>query len=195
MKLHELTPPAGSHRKNQRIGRGIAAGQGKTSGKGQKGQKSRTGSSIPRTFEGGQLPLTQRLPKLRGFNNKWRKEYAVVNVGKLKKFDAGSTVDLPALIAGHVVPRGSERVKLLSEGELSIALTVKVDRASAKAVAAVEAAGGKVEITEAPRERRQRKGRNKKGSAATTTSGTSGAAAAETAETTTEESGSEGTDA
>ena len=197
MKLHELTPPAGSHRKNQRIGRGIAAGQGKTSGKGQKGQKSRTGSSIPRVFEGGQLPLTQRLPKLRGFNNKWRKEYAVVNVGKLKKFDAGSTVDLPALIAGHVVPRGSERVKLLSEGELSVALTVKVDRASAKAVAAVEAAGGKVELTEAPREHRHRDRRKKKGGKAPATTAAAEAPAEAKAESapTTEESGSGGTDA
>ena len=187
MKLHELSPAPGSHRKNQRIGRGIAAGQGKTSGKGQKGQKSRTGSSIPRVFEGGQLPLTQRLPKLRGFHNKWRKEYAVVNLGKLKKFPAGSIVDLPALIAGKVVPRGSERVKLLADGELSHAVNVKVDRASAKAVAAVEAAGGSVEITEAPRERRVRNHKNKKGSANTAK------AATETEETPAEKPAAEDT--
>src|SRR5579872_6572011 len=104
-------------RSAKRVGRGIAAGQGKTAGKGTKGQKARTGSSIPRVFEGGQLPLTQRLPKLRGFHNKWRHEYAVVNLGKLQRFDAGSLVDLPALVALRLVPRGSERVKVLGGGE------------------------------------------------------------------------------
>jgi large subunit ribosomal protein L15 len=151
MKLHELTPARGSRRQRQRVGRGIAAGQGKTSGKGQKGQKSRTGSSIPRVFEGGQLPLTQRLPKLRGFNNKWRKEYAAVNIGKLARFEKDAVVDLAALIKSGIVRRGAERVKLLGTGELKHALTVRIDRASAAARKAVETAGGKLEITEEPR--------------------------------------------
>jgi large subunit ribosomal protein L15 len=151
MKLHELTPAPGSHRKRQRVGRGISAGQGKTSGKGQKGQKSRTGSSIPRVFEGGQLPLTQRLPKLRGFNNKWRKEYAAVNIGKLSRFEKGSVVDLAALIGSGIIRRGTERAKLLGTGTLKHALTVKIDRVSASARQAVEAAGGTVEVTEAPK--------------------------------------------
>jgi large subunit ribosomal protein L15 len=151
MKLHELTSPPGSRRKRQRVGRGISAGQGKTSGKGQKGQKSRTGSSIPRVFEGGQLPLTQRLPKLRGFNNKWRKEYASVNVGKLASFEKGAVVDLATLIKNGIVRRGTERAKLLGTGELKKALTVRIDRASATARKAVEAAGGTLEVTEAPR--------------------------------------------
>ena len=151
MKLHELTPARGSHRARQRVGRGIAAGQGKTSGKGQKGQKSRTGSSIPRVFEGGQLPLTQRLPKLRGFHNKWRKEYAAVNIGKLSRFEKGAIVDLAALIEKGIIRRGTERAKLLGTGELKHALTVKIDRASDKARNAIEAAGGTLELTEAPR--------------------------------------------
>jgi large subunit ribosomal protein L15 len=151
MKLHELAPAPGSHRGRQRVGRGIAAGQGKTSGKGQKGQKSRTGSSIPRVFEGGQLPLTQRLPKLRGFNNKWRKEYAAVNLGKLARFEKDAVVDLAALIEKGIIRRGTERAKLLGTGELKYALTVRINRASATARKAIESVGGKLEITEQPK--------------------------------------------
>ena len=162
MKLHELVPPKGSRRPKQRIGRGMGAGQGKTSGKGQKGQKSRTGSSIPRTFEGGQLPLTQRLPKLRGFHNKWRQEYAAVNLGKLSRFEKGSTVDLAALIKAGVVRSNTKRAKLLAAGTLEHALTIRIDKASVAARAAVEALGGTVEVTEEPKTRRVRKAKKAK---------------------------------
>jgi len=168
MRLHELTPARGSRQRRQRVGRGIAAGQGKTSGKGQKGQKSRTGSSIPRVFEGGQLPLTQRLPKLRGFNNKWRKEYAAVNIGKLARFEKGAVVDLAALIKNGIVRRGTERAKLLGTGELKKSLTVRIDRASDAARKAVEAAGGTLEVTEAPRAPKVYKAKKTKKAAAAT---------------------------
>ena len=148
MKLHELHPASGSRQKPKRVGRGIAAGQGKTAGRGQKGQFSRSNPGLPKGFEGGQMPLSQRLPKLRGFHNKWRKELVVVNVAKLNRFEAGSVVDAAALRAAGLVDRARHGVKLLSAGELRVALTVRVHRASASARAAVEKAGGRVELLE-----------------------------------------------
>jgi len=151
MKLHDLHPAPGSRRGRKRVGRGIAAGQGKTAGRGQKGQFSRSKPGLPRGFEGGQMPLTQRLPKLRGFHNRWRKELATVNVGKLNRFEAGSVVDADALRAAGLIDRARHGVKLLSAGELRVALTVRVHRASAAARAAVEKAGGRIELLEAPK--------------------------------------------
>jgi large subunit ribosomal protein L15 len=146
VKLHELHPAPGSRRSRTRVGRGISAGQGKTAGRGQKGQFSRSSVGLPRGFEGGQMRLSQRLPKLRGFHNRWRREYAVVNLGKLNRFEAGSVVDAEALRARGLIGPARDGVKLLAAGGLSRALTVRVTRASAAARAAVEAAGGRVEL-------------------------------------------------
>ena len=151
MKLHELRPAPGSRKTRQRVGRGISSGQGKTSGRGQKGQKSRSSVGLPMGFEGGQLPLAQRMPKLRGFHNKFRKEYAIVNIGKLGTFGANSVVDLAAVIDAGLVARRSPRFKILGAGKLTVALTVRVDRVSKSARLAIEGAGGAVETLEPDR--------------------------------------------
>jgi large subunit ribosomal protein L15 len=146
MKLHELKPAPGSRSKRQRIGRGIGAGKGKTSGRGQKGQGSRSSVGLPVGFEGGQMPLTQRLPKLRGFHNKWRKEYAVVNVGKLDRFESGSVVDAHVLAEAGLIAKRAKAVKVLAAGRLRTPVVLRVDRVSAAARASVEAAGGAIEL-------------------------------------------------
>jgi large subunit ribosomal protein L15 len=146
VKLHELRPAPGSRRPRTRVGRGISAGGGKTAGRGQKGQYARSSVGLPMGFEGGQMRLSQRLPKLRGFHNRWRKQLAVVNVGKLNRFEAGSVVDAEALRARGLIGPARDGVKLLAAGGLSRSLTVRVARASAAARAAVEAAGGRVEL-------------------------------------------------
>ena len=151
MKLHELGPAKNSQRSRKRIGRGISAGQGKTSGRGQKGQRSRSSVGLPVGFEGGQLRMTQRLPKLRGFHNRWRKEYVVVNVGKLARFERDSVVDAAALAEAGVIARASQRVKVLAAGELRTPLQLRVHRISTAARRAVEAAGGSVELLEPPK--------------------------------------------
>ncbi len=148
MKLHELSPAKGSHRPRKRVGRGMGAGQGKTSGRGQKGQGSRSSVGLPVGFEGGQMPLKQRLPKLRGFHNHWRREFVVVNLGKLGRFEQGSVVDPDVLTEAGLIPRASSPVKVLAAGKLGHALTLRVHRISAGARAAVEAAGGSVELLE-----------------------------------------------
>jgi large subunit ribosomal protein L15 len=146
VKLHELSPAKGSRKTRQRVGRGHGAGQGKTSGRGQKGQGSRSSVGLPAGFEGGQMPLKQRLPKLRGFHNRWRHEFVVVNLGKLARFDKDSVVDADALTEAGLIPRASSPVKVLAAGHLGHALTLRVDRISGAARAAVEAAGGSVEL-------------------------------------------------
>jgi len=148
MKLHELRPAHGSRTRSKRVGRGISAGQGKTSGRGQKGQGSRSSVGLPTGFEGGQMPLTQRLPKLRGFHNKWRKEYVVVNIGKLNRFESGATVDGDALASAGLIAKPGARVKVLAAGAVTTPLTVRVHRISKAARQAVEAAGGTVELLE-----------------------------------------------
>lgn len=150
MRVHELHSPPGARREGRRIGRGIAAGQGKTSGRGQKGAGARAGAKVPRGFEGGQMKITQRLPKLRGFANRWRTDYAAVNVGKLNRFPDGSIVDGAALAAKGLLSHPTERAKLLAAGVVRVAVTVRVHRASPAARRAVEAAGGRVEILETP---------------------------------------------
>ncbi len=150
MKLHELHPVPGSRTARTRVGRGISAGQGKTSGRGQKGAGSRKGSNLPRGFEGGQLPLAQRTPFLRGFTNRWRHEYAVVNIGKLNRFTKDSVVDGVALATLGLLAHPTDFVKVLGAGKLKVAITLRVHRASAAATAAVEAAGGHVELLEDP---------------------------------------------
>ena len=142
MKLHELTPSEGSRFSRRRIGRGDSSGQGKTSGRGQKGQKAR--GKVRVGFEGGQMPLYRRIPK-RGFTNINRKEYAVVNLDGLNRFDDGAEVTLESLKEAGLVKKSSA-VKVLGNGKLNKKLTVKASKFSATAVAAIEAAGGKTEV-------------------------------------------------
>jgi large subunit ribosomal protein L15 len=146
VKLHELSPSRGSRKTRKRVGRGHGAGQGKTSGRGQKGQGSRSSVGLPTGFEGGQMPLKQRLPKLRGFHNRWRREFVVVNLGKLGRFEAGSVVDADVLTEAGLIPRASSPIKVLAAGTLAHALTLRVDRISGAARTAVEAAGGTIEL-------------------------------------------------
>lgn len=142
MKLHELTSSEGSRFSRRRIGRGDSSGQGKTSGRGQKGQKAR--GKVRVGFEGGQMPLYRRIPK-RGFTNINRKEYAVVNLDGLNRFDDGAEVTPESLKEAGLVKKSSA-VKVLGNGKLNKKLTVKASKFSATAVAAIEAAGGKTEV-------------------------------------------------
>lgn len=145
MKLHDLKPTPGSKKKNKRVGRGIAAGQGKTAGRGTKGQRSRTGRGIKPYFEGGQLPLVRRLPHTRGFKNIWRVDYEVVNLDTLdRKFEAGAEVTPEALVERGLVHH-LEHVKVLGDGMLSKALNVKAHAFSASAKEKITAAGGQAE--------------------------------------------------
>ena len=145
MKLHHLRPPEGSKKRKIRVGRGESGRRGKTAGRGTKGLKAR--SKVRRGFEGGQMPLQRRMPKLPGFKNPNRVEYIVLNVGRLSEFDAGSTVTIDDLRArGLVKHRGL--VKVLGEGEIDRALTVKAHAFSQGAVEKIQAAGGTVEVVE-----------------------------------------------
>ncbi|MBU0513238.1 MAG: 50S ribosomal protein L15 [Proteobacteria bacterium] len=146
MKLNELAPPKGSRRKRKRVGRGPGSGWGTTSGRGDKGQNSRSGGGVPEWFEGGQMPLARRLPK-RGFTNIFRHKYAVVNLRDLGRFEADAVVDLAALRRAGLVKGACDGVKVLAQGDLTVSLTLKVDKISAAAKAKVEAAGGSVEVT------------------------------------------------
>jgi large subunit ribosomal protein L15 len=146
MKLHDLQPAPGSKKRKKRVGRGIAAGQGKTAGRGTKGQLARSGGGKGPYFEGGQLPLVRRLPYRRGFTNIWRVEYAEVNVERLDKFAEGSEVTPQALYEAGVIKSASEPVVILARGELDRPLMVKAHRFSAGARAKIEAAGGTVEV-------------------------------------------------
>ncbi|MDD6276122.1 MAG: 50S ribosomal protein L15 [Clostridia bacterium] len=146
MKLHELSPVAGSTKERKRIGRGAGSGQGKTAGKGHKGQKARAGRGMRPGFEGGQMPLQRRLPK-RGFNNIFRKEIVAVNVSSLEaKFDNGAVVDVNALANAGLVKNSFDGVKILGNGELSKKLTVKANAFSESAKQKIEAAGGIAEV-------------------------------------------------
>lgn len=146
MKLHELSPVDGSKKSVKRIGRGHGSGWGKTSGKGHKGQKARSGGSIRPGFEGGQMPLQRRVPK-RGFNNIFRKKIVALNLKQLEaKFDNGAVVDTEALRNAGLVKNSFDGVKILGNGELTKSLTVKVDGFSAAAKEAIEKAGGKAEV-------------------------------------------------
>ena len=148
MKLHELSPNAGSRKRRKRVGRGDSSGLGKTAGRGEKGQKSRTGSSIRPFFEGGQIPLFRRLPK-RGFNSPDHIEYTLVNLNILEdNFAAGDVVDAESLRAKNLLGKTERMIKILANGEITKALTVKADKFSAAARAKIEAVGGKVEVTE-----------------------------------------------
>tara|TARA_Y100001934_G_C11980279_1_gene598268 strand:- start:3 stop:449 length:447 start_codon:yes stop_codon:yes gene_type:complete len=144
-ELSKLKPAAGSTRKKNRVGRGPGSGNGKTAGKGHKGQNARSGGGVKVHFEGGQMPLYRRLPKF-GFKNPFRTEYEVVNLSDLGRFDDGASVGKEQLIEAGLAHKGN-LVKLLANGEISKKLTISVDKASKAAVAKVEAAGGTVEVT------------------------------------------------
>jgi len=171
MKLHDLRPATGSHHARKRVGRGIAAGGGKTAGRGTKGQKARAGASIPAWFEGGQTPLQQRIPKLHGFRNRFRVEYEVVNLGRIaalvdagifepgdapgaKKAGSGNaapiTINQEILRAAGLVSTLKKPLKVLGNGDLSAALFVVADAFSRSAVTKIEAAGGSVQVLEVP---------------------------------------------
>ncbi|HQI01600.1 MAG TPA: 50S ribosomal protein L15 [Deltaproteobacteria bacterium] len=144
MNLSNLTPAPGS-KKIKRVGRGNASGRGGTSGRGHKGQKARSGASVPGWFEGGQMPIYRRLPK-RGFKNPFRREYAVINIKDLADFEAGSVVDLAALKLKGKIRSSDMSVKLLAQGDIAVALTVRLDKASQSALDKIVKAGGSFEV-------------------------------------------------
>ncbi|MGN0678987.1 MAG: 50S ribosomal protein L15 [Oscillospiraceae bacterium] len=146
MKLHELQPAEGSVKDVKRIGRGHGSGNGKTAGKGHKGQKARSGGSIRPGFEGGQMPLQRRMPK-RGFNNIFAKEYAEVNVSVLEqRFEDGAVVDAEALLASGAIKDAKDGIKVLGNGDITKKLTVKAAKFTASAQEKIEKAGGKAEV-------------------------------------------------
>ncbi|MDQ0272598.1 50S ribosomal protein L15 [Cytobacillus purgationiresistens] len=145
MKLHELKPAEGSRQERKRKGRGIGSGNGKTAGKGHKGQNARSGGGVRLGFEGGQTPLFQRLPK-RGFTNIHRKEFAVVNLDALNRFEDGAEISPELLIETGVVSNEKAGIKILAKGNVEKKLTVKAHKFSAAAKEAIEAAGGKAEV-------------------------------------------------
>lgn len=145
MKMHELQPAPGSTHATKRLGRGIGSGQGKTAGKGHKGQKARSGGGVRRGFEGGQMPMYRRMPK-RGFTNIFKKEYVVLNVRDLERFNSGDVVSYESLFEIGLIKTIRDGVKILGTGELTKALTVKVDKVSQAAADKIVAAGGKVEV-------------------------------------------------
>ena len=144
MKLNQLSPAEGSAKAAWRKGRGPGSGNGKTAGKGHKGQNARSGGGVRPGFEGGQLPLYRKLPK-RGFNNRFAVNYAIVNVEALNAFDNGAVVDAAALKAAKIVRKELDGIKILGNGEITKALTVKATVFSATAKEKIEAAGGKIE--------------------------------------------------
>ncbi len=145
MKLHELSPAPGSVRDVKRIGRGHGSGQGKTAGKGHKGQKARAGRGMQIGFEGGQMPLQRRIPK-RGFNNIFATPYTAINLAVLNRFEDGAVVDVDALLNAGIIKKAPYGVKILGNGKLEKKLTVKVAAFSESAKAKIEAAGGKAEV-------------------------------------------------
>lgn len=145
MKLHELKPTDGARKDKVRVGRGTGSGCGKTSGRGHKGQKARSGGGVRPGFEGGQMPIYRRLPK-RGFKNIWRKEYAEVNVATLNVFDDGMTVDAVALVELGILKNVQDGVRILGDGELTKKLSVKAQGFTKSAIAKIEAAGGSAEV-------------------------------------------------
>jgi large subunit ribosomal protein L15 len=153
MKLHELRSPDGARGRKKRVGRGTGSGHGKTSGRGQKGQGAR-GQGFRLGFEGGQMPLAQRLPKLGGFNNPFKKIYAVVNLTKLNRFDEGSTIGPEAFYNTGLAQAGKE-IKVLGAGHLSRKLTVEAHAFSASSRAAIEARGGSVTVLGEPKKRKK----------------------------------------
>jgi len=145
MKLHELRPAEGAKKAPKRVGRGTGSGLGRNSGKGEKGQNSRSGGGVRLGFEGGQMPLFRRIPK-RGFNNIFAKEYISINVDRLNVFENGTEVTPEVLLERRVVSKLCDGIKILGDGELTKSLTVKATKFSKAAAEKIEAAGGKVEV-------------------------------------------------
>ena len=145
MKLHELTPAPGAKKSPKRVGRGCGSGLGKTSARGQKGQKSRSGGGVRPGFEGGQMPLSRRLPK-RGFTNIFAKVYSTVNVADLEVFEDGAVVDTQMLLEKRIIRKANDGLKVLGGGELSKKITVKAAKFTKSAEQKITAAGGSVEV-------------------------------------------------
>ncbi|MEA3437587.1 MAG: 50S ribosomal protein L15 [Thermodesulfobacteriota bacterium] len=145
MKLSELSPASGSHKKKKRLGRGVGSGTGKTAGRGTKGHKSRSGGGVRPGFEGGQMPIHRRLPK-RGFANIFRKKIIEINIRDLSRFESGSTVDEAALIRMGLVKGKRDGIKLLGLGEINYPLQIKINRVSENARKKIESAGGSIEV-------------------------------------------------
>lgn len=145
MKIHELSPAPGSNQESYRKGRGAGSGNGKTAGKGHKGQKARSGGGVRPGFEGGQMPLQRRIPK-RGFVNIFATHYTAINLSALDKFESGAVVDAAALKEAGIIKKELDGVKILGQGELTKALTVKAAKFSESAKQKIEAAGGKAEV-------------------------------------------------
>jgi large subunit ribosomal protein L15 len=145
MKLHELSSETGARHTRKRVGRGVGSGMGKTSTRGHKGQNARSGGGVRPGFEGGQNPLYRRLPK-RGFNNPFRKEFAIVNLEELNKFAAGTEVTPEVLMESGIVKNPRDGIKILGNGEITVKLTVKANKFSQSAVEKIQAAGGQTEV-------------------------------------------------
>jgi large subunit ribosomal protein L15 len=145
MRLHDLRPAEGSTKQRKRVGRGTGSGLGKTAGRGMNGQNARSGGGVRPGFEGGQMPLFRRIPK-RGFNNIFKKEWSIVNVDALNQFESGTEITPELLVEAGVVGKINYGLKILGDGELNKALTVKANKFTQSAVSKIEAAGGKVEV-------------------------------------------------
>ena len=145
MKLHELSPPSRSRKVSRRLGRGVGTGRGKTAGRGTKGYNSRSGGGVRPGYEGGQMPIQRRLPK-RGFANIFRKNIAIINIRDLSTFKSGSMVDEASIVKAGLIKGKKDGIKLLGQGEIGIALNVKLSDVSKSAKEKIEAAGGSVEV-------------------------------------------------
>lgn len=145
MRLHDLAPEKGSKFSRKRLGRGVGSGHGKTAGRGTKGFNARSGGGVRPGYEGGQMPLQRRLPK-RGFKNIFRKEYEIINIRDLNRFESGATVDGAALVTAGILKNTRKPVKLLGQGDINVALQVRLNRISESAKSKIETAGGKVEV-------------------------------------------------
>jgi large subunit ribosomal protein L15 len=150
VKLHELKPAPGSHHRRKRVGRGPGSGHGKTSTRGQKGQRARTSVNLPKTFEGGQTRLTMRTPKLRGFHNRWKKRFAVLNLTRLNRFEDGTEIRPETLLETGIIKDVGAGIKVLGTGDLNRKLTIHAHRFSAEARRKIEAAGGTAAVIEVP---------------------------------------------
>ncbi|MBS3809452.1 MAG: 50S ribosomal protein L15 [Desulfobacterales bacterium] len=145
MRLHELTPEKSGKKSRKRLGRGVASGLGKTAGRGTKGYNSRSGGGVRPGYEGGQMPLQRRLPK-RGFYNVFKKQFSIVNIRDLNRFEAGALIDRDVLVSAGVINSRNKPVKLLGQGEIGFAVDVKLSAVSKSARQKIEAAGGKIEV-------------------------------------------------
>ena len=150
MKLHELQPSPGSHHSRKRVGRGPGSGHGKTATRGQKGQRARTSVNLPKTFEGGQTRLTMRTPKLRGFHNRWKKRFAVLNLTRLNRFEEGAEIRPETLLEAGIIKDVGAGIKVLGTGDLRRKLTIHAHQFSVEARRKIEAAGGTAAVIEVP---------------------------------------------